>query len=196
MKEIILIGGGGHCKSVIDVIELEGKFKIAGIIEKDKSLIGNKVLDYKVIGYDNELEKLREKYEYAFITIGQIKNPLPRIKIFEKLKKLDFKLPVIISPLAYVSKYAKIEEGTIIMHHALVNANAKIGKNCIINSKALIEHDAIIEDFCHISTGAIVNGGVIVKEKTFFGSNAMAKENIKINSNSLIGGGVIVLKSL
>ena len=192
MKEIILIGGGGHCKSVIDVIELEGKFKIAGIIEKDKSLIGNKVLDYKVIGCDNELEKLREKYEYAFITIGQIKNPMPRIKIFEKLKKLDFKLPVIISPLAYVSKYAKIEEGTIIMHQALVNANAKIGKNCIINSKALIEHDAIIEDFCHISTGAIVNGGVIVKEKTFLGSNSVTKEYIEIKENSFIKAGGII----
>jgi len=192
LKEIILIGGGGHCKSVIDVIELEGKFKIAGIIEKDKSLIGNKVLNYEVIGYDDELEKLREKYEYAFITIGQIKNPLPRIKIFEKLKKLDFKLPVIISPLAYVSKYAKIEEGTIIMHQALVNANAKVGKNCIINSKVLIEHDSVIKDFCHISTGAIVNGGVIVKEKTFLGSNSVTKEYIEIKENSFIKAGSLV----
>ena len=192
MKEIILIGGGGHCKSVIDVIELEGKFAIAGIIEKDKSLIGQKVLDYKVIGCDEDLEKLREKYEYAFITIGQIKSPDLRIKIYEKLKSLDFKLPVIISPLAYISKYAKIEEGTIIMHHALVNANAKVGKNCIINSKALIEHDAVIEDFCHISTAAVVNGGVIVKRGSFIGSNSVTKEYIEIQKNSFIKAGSLL----
>ena len=192
MKEIILIGGGGHCRSVIDVIELDGKFKIAGIIEKDKNLIGQKVLNYEVIGSDEDLEKFREKYEYAFITVGQIKNSSPRIKIFEKLKKLKFKLPVIVSPLAYVSKYSKIEEGTIIMHHALVNANTKIGKNCIINTKALIEHDAVIEDFCHISTGAIINGGVIVKQGSFVGSNSVTKEYIEIPQNSFIKAGSLV----
>ena len=192
MKEIILIGGGGHCKSVIDVIELEGKFTIAGIIEKDKNLIGQKVLNYEVIGSDEGLEKFREKYEYAFITIGQIKSPNLRIKLYEKLKKLNFKLPVIISPFAYVSKYSKIEEGTIIMHHALVNTNVKIGKNCIINSKALIEHDSVIEDFCHISTGAIINGGVIVKQGSFIGSNSVTKEYIEIPQNSFIKAGSLV----
>ena len=191
-RDILLVGGGGHCKSVIDVIELEGKFKIAGIIEKDKNLIGQKVLDYEVIGCDEDLGKLREKYEYAFVTVGQIKTPDLRTKIYEKLKKLNFKLPVIISPLAYVSKYSKIEEGTIIMHHALVNANAKIGKNCIINSKALIEHDALIEDFCHISTAAVINGGVIVKRGSFIGSNAVTKEYIEIKENSFIKAGSLV----
>ena len=191
-RDILLVGGGGHCKSVIDVIELEGKFKIAGIIEKDKNLIGQKVLDYEVIGCDEDLGKLREKYEYAFVTVGQIKSPNLRIKIYEKLKKLNFKLPIIISPLAYVSKYSKIEEGTIIMHHALVNANAKIGKNCIINSKALIEHDALIEDVCHISTAAVINGGVIVKRGSFIGSNVVTKEYIEIKENSFIKAGSLV----
>ena len=192
MKEIILIGGGGHCKSVIDVIELEGKFKIAGIVEKDKNLTGKKVLDYEIIGCDEDLEKLREKYEYAFITIGQIKSPDLRIKLYEKLKSFNFKLPVIISPLSYVSKYTKIEEGTIIMHHSLVNTNAKIGKNCIINTKALVEHDAIIEDFCHISTAAVINGGVTIKKGSFIGSNAVTKECIEIKENSFIKAGSLV----
>jgi len=192
LREIILIGGGGHCKSVIDVIELEGKFKIAGIIEKDKTLIGQKVLNYEIIGSDEDLEKLREKYKYAFVTVGQIKSPNLRIKIYEKLKKLNFKLPIIISPLAYVSKYSKIEEGTIIMHHALVNANVKVGKNCIINSKVLIEHDAVIEDFCHISTAGVINGGVCVKRGSFIGSNAVTKEYIEIKENSFIKAGSLV----
>jgi len=188
---ILILGAGGHCRSLIDVIELEDKFKIAGIIDNELS-IGGKVLNYEVIGSDNDLSKLRERYEYAVIGVGQIKTPKIRIKLFNLLKKLNFKLPVIISPKAYVSKYAEIDEGTVIMHDALVNANAKIGKNCIINTKALIEHDAIIEDNCHISTDAVINGGVVIGQGSFIGSNSVTKENIKIPENSFIKAGSVV----
>lgn len=187
MKQIIILGAGGHAKSVIDVIELQNEYKIVGIVDNNLEK-GTDFFDYKIIGNDSDLESLREKYKYAIIAVGQIKIPDIRIKLFKKLKELQFILPVIISPIAYVSKRAKIEEGTIIMHHALVNTDVKIGKNCIINSKALIEHDVVVEDFCHISTGAIVNGGTIVRAKTFFGSNATAKEYIDVNGFIKAGG--------
>lgn len=179
-ESIILIGGGGHCKSVIDVIEQGNQFEIAGIIDT-KELVGSKVLGYKILGSDEDLKDLRHHYKYAFITIGQIKSPEIRIKLFEILKSFGYELPVIISPLAYVSKHARLGEGTVIMHHALVNANVIIGQNCIINTKALIEHDAIIEDNCHISTGAIINGGVHVKAGAFYGSNATCKEYVYVS---------------
>lgn len=180
MEDILLIGGGGHCKSVIDVIEQEGKFKIAGIVDK-KELIGEKVLGYEIIGCDDDLEDLFNKYKNVFITIGHIKSNDLRVKLFNKLKNIGYKLPTIISPYAYVSKHSTIDEGTVIMHQSLVNADVKIGRNCIINSKALIEHDSIIEDHCHISTAAVINGGVVVKENTFFGSNATSKEYIEVS---------------
>jgi sugar O-acyltransferase (sialic acid O-acetyltransferase NeuD family) len=180
MKNILLVGGGGHCKSVIDVIELEGRYNIAGIIDK-KELIGQEVLGYKIIASDDDLEQLFDKYKYAVVTVGQIKSTSLRIKIFNHLKNIGYNLPTIISPLSYVSKHATIEEGTIIMHQALINANAKIGKNCIINTKALVEHDARVEDNCHISTGAIINGGAVVKANSFVGSNATTKEYIEVD---------------
>jgi len=185
LKELILLGGGGHCKSVIDVIEKESRFKIAGIIDK-KELIGSEVLGYKVIGSDEDLIVLREKFEFAFIAIGFIKSNKKRVELFELLKKLDYKLPTIISPLAYVSKHSFIDEGTIIHHGAIINAGVKIGKNCIINTKALVEHDAVIEDNCHISTAAIINGGVYVEKNSFIGSGTVTKEYIKILKNSFI----------
>ncbi len=194
LPDILLIGGGGHCKSVIDVIELTKQFIIAGIIERDEKLVGRTVLNYPVIGCDNDLERLRGKYEYAFVTIGQIKTPEPRIRMFNLLKSLDYTLPVIVSPIAYVSRHAVIGEGTVIMHYALINAGARIGRNCIINSKALIEHDAVVEDNCHISTGAIVNGGTIIRENTFLGSNSIAGQYIEIESNSVVGAGRSILR--
>lgn len=181
MEKIILIGGGGHCKSVIDVIEQQAKYHIAGIVDK-KELIGTEVLGYKIIGSDEDLPSLQKQFPLAIITIGQIKSNTVRVKLFETLKKLGFNMPVIISPLSYVSRHASVDEGTVVMHGAIVNPHAKIGKNCIINSKALIEHDAVVEDNCHISTGAIINGGVVVKANTFFGSNATSKEYITIDA--------------
>lgn len=180
MKDIILIGGGGHCKSVIDVIEQENKYKIVGIVDK-KEFIGNEILGYKVIACDEELEDLFQKYKNAIITVGQIKTNKPRLKIFTLLKSIGYNLPIIVSPLAYVSRHAQIEEGTIIMHHALINSEVKIGKNCIINTKALVEHDVIIENHCHISTASVINGGVKVKENTFVGSNSTSKEYIELD---------------
>jgi len=178
--KILLIGGGGHCHSVIDVIELEGKYEILGIVDVEEN-IGKKVLGYEIIGSDDDLKTLFKSCKNAVITVGQLKSNTLRIKLFTTLRNIGFNLPTIISPLAYVSKHSFIDDGTVVMHHALINANAKVGKNCIINTKALIEHDSIVEDNCHISTASVVNGGVVIKENTFFGSNATSKQYIKID---------------
>ena len=191
MKDIILIGGGGHCVSVIDVIEQEGQFRIAGIVDKPEFL-GSNILGHSVIGNDSDLASLARKYQYALITVGQIKSPALRIKLFNLAAALGFILPSIISPRAYISKHAMIGRGAIIMHDALINSNAQIGDNCIINSKALIEHDCSISKHCHISTNATINGGVTVKSGSFIGSGAITKESIIIGKNSFIKAGSLV----
>ena len=192
MKKILLIGGGGHCKSVIDVIEQEGRFEIAGIVDKPK-LLGSKVLGYPIIGNDSDLSKLAKKYQYALITIGQIKSPSLRVKLFNLANEAGFILPSIISPNAYVSQHTSIGNGVVIMHNALVSANAVIGDNCIINSKVLIEHDCRILDHCHISTNATINGGVVVESGCFVGSGSITKESITIQKNSFIKAGSLVV---
>jgi len=195
MKEqIILIGGGGHCKACIDVIEQAGKFQIAGIVDIPEKM-HDRIWGYEVIATDNDLPKITNEYKNILITVGQIHSSEKRIRLFETIKELGAKLPVVVSPLAYVSRHAAIDEGSIIMHHAIVNANAKIGKNCIINTKSLIEHDAVIGDHCHISTGAIINGGVEIGRGSFFGSGAVSKEYVSISSYSFVKANTIVQKS-
>ena len=191
MDKILLIGAGGHAGACIDVIETTNQFEIAGLIEKDESLTDAN-LGYSIIGFDDDLLALRQQYNHALITVGQIKSPAIRVKLFQLLKELDFSLPTIISPKAYVSKHAQIGEGSIIMHGAIVNANAKIGKNCIINNTTLIEHDAVIGDHCHIATGVIINGEVSVGDKAFVGSGVVTMQSISIGENSIIGVGVIL----
>ena len=185
--KLILIGGGGHCASCIDVIEQEDKFEIAGIV--DKGIAGGNLLGYPVLGNDDSLLELRLNYDFALITIGQIKSPSIRIRLFELAKSHGYTLPTVVSPRAYVSKHALIGEGTIVMHDALVNSRAAIGRNCIINTKALVEHDAVVEDNCHISTAATINGGTNVRNGTFVGSNAVTIEYIKTRENDFIKAG-------
>lgn len=191
MNKIILIGAGGHARSCIDIIELSGKFRIVGLVERDNAVIQEN-LGYPIIGSDKDLQILRQKYEYAIVTVGQIKSPATRIRIFQQLQKLEFKLPVIQSPRAYVSKHSKIGNGTIISHDVIVNANAKIGENCIINNRALIEHDAVVCDHCHIATGAIINGEVKVCSESFVGSGVITKQSITIGSKSFIRAGLTI----
>jgi sugar O-acyltransferase (sialic acid O-acetyltransferase NeuD family) len=191
MKKIILFGGGGHCKSCIDVIENESKYKIIGIIDKKKFFL----LNYKVFA-ESYLNKKLIKNNYAFVTVGQIKNYKVRVKLFNRLKDLGFKIPSIISPSAYISKHAVIGKGTIIMHGVIVNAGAKIGNNCIINTNSLIEHDVVIGDHTHISTEATINGGAAIGNKVFVGSRSIIKDNISIGEHSVVGAGLYIKKNL
>ncbi len=190
-SKIILIGGGGHCKSCIDVIEMQGIFDIAGIIDISAN-VGKRVLDYAILGTDNDIPELSKTYNNFLITLGQIKDCSKRKTIYEQLLELRVNIPSIISPLAYVSKHAIIGRGTIVMHAAVVNAAASIGENCIINTRSLIEHDAYIGKHCHISTGSIVNGGVRIGDCSFYGSGAVSKEYIELPAGSFIKANSIV----
>jgi len=195
MKKLILIGGGGHCKSCIDVIEATNEFKIVGIIDQKKR-VGTSLLSYPIIGTDENLLDFKGFADFFFITLGQIGLAKRRKELFDFLQTNKLKMPTIISPFAIVSKHTQINEGTIIMHHAIVNADSSIGKNCIINSKALIEHDAKILDHTHISTGAIINGNVTIKENCFVGSNTTVNLGLSIKENSIIASHSLVTKSL
>jgi sugar O-acyltransferase (sialic acid O-acetyltransferase NeuD family) len=193
MKKIILIGGGGHCKSCIDVIESEKKYRIIGIFDKKKKK--KFILNYKVFS-ESSFSNKEIRNNYAIVTVGQIKNYKLRIELFYKINKLGFKIPIIVSPLAYVSKHAVIGQGTIVMHGAIVNAGAVIGDNCIINTNSLIEHDVIIGNHTHISTEATINGGVVINDKVFVGSRVIIKNNITIGEGSVIGAGLYIKKNL
>ena len=191
MKELILIGGGGHARSCIDVIELEKKYKIIGILDNNLE-IGATVLNYKVLGDDSTIAHYIEQECYFLITVGQIQSNTTRVNIYDKLILKGAKLATVISPRAYISPYSHIEQGTIIMHDVLINANVTIGANCIINTKALIEHDVQIEKHSHISTRATINGADHIEQGCFIGSGAVTKEGITITQNSFIKAGSVV----
>lgn len=192
-KNLILVGGGGHCKSVIEAAESAG-YNILGVLDTPEN-VGKQVLAYSVIGTDDDIPQYVDKAEFV-ITVGFIKNPTTRIKLYNKVKAAGGRLATIIASTAHVSKYAELGEGTVIMHHAFVNAGAKIGDNCIINTFVNIEHDAEVGNQCHISTGTMVNGECKIGESCFIGSQSVCANCIEIASDIIIGAGSVVRKSI
>ena len=191
MDDLILIGAGGHARSCIDVIEQNKMFRIVGLIDKNVSP-GERIDGYSVIGNDETLQTVRATCTSAIVTIGQIKNSDDRVRLYQYLQDLEFILPTIVAPSAYVSRNSIIGSGTIIMHNAQVSAGSTIGSNCIVNSFALIEHDATVGDHCHVSTGTILNGQAAVGERCFIGSGAIVMQNVTIGDDCVIGSGVMV----
>lgn len=192
-KNLILVGGGGHCKSVIEAAESAG-YNILGVLDTPEN-VGKQVLAYSVIGTDDDIPQYVDKAEFV-ITVGFIKNPAIRIKLYNKVKEAGGKLATVIASTAHVSKYSTIGEGTVVMHQAFVNAGAQIGVNCIINTFCNVEHDAQIGDQCHISTGTMVNGDCKVGDRCLIGSQSVLANGISVGDDIIVGAGSLVRKSI
>lgn len=195
-KRILLIGGGGHCKSVLDSLLELNEYSEIGIVDKKENL-GKSVMGVPVVGCDDNLPALfRDGYRYAFVTVGSIGNPTLRIKLFNLLSEIGYEIPVIIDGSAKVSKHAKIEQGAFVGKQSIINAGALIQKGAIINSGSIVEHDCQIGAFSHIAPGAVLGGEVVVGEHSHIGLNATVKQQIHIGSNSIIGMGSVVLQNI
>ena len=194
VSQVLLIGGGGHCRSCIDVIEAESRHSIAGIVDRRPHV--KDVLGYPVVGEDTDLESLLKVARNALVAIGQIRSPDPRVKAFSLLRNLGFQLVTPVSPNAHVSPRATVGLGSIVMHGAVVNAGASIGDNVIVNTSAVVEHDSEVGSHCHLSTRAVLNGGVRLGERSFVGSGSVVFEGVSIGSGCLIPAGSVVNEDL
>ena len=192
MKSVLLIGCGGHARSLIELIESSADWWIHGLVGLPEQ-VGSSLLGYPVLGCDADLPALRAECSAAVLAIGQIPYPAPRQRVAAQLELLDFQLPVLISPYAVVSRHAQLGPGTTVGHGVIVNAAAVVGAYCILNSRALIEHDAHIGDHCHISTGVLVNGSVRLGSGSFIGSGTMLREGLELPPNTVIGAGKRVM---
>jgi N,N'-diacetyllegionaminate synthase len=195
MHDLLFVGAGGHAVSCIDVIEAEGRFRIACVVGTQDEL-NSSILSYKVTACDSDLEDLANIYEYAFIGIGHIRSSDNRKRLYQRLLDFGFKFPVVISPNAYVSKSAMLGPGSIIMNGATVNGGAVIGENSIINSNALVEHGCRVGAHAHISTGVTLNSDVVVGSGSFVGSMSVVKHGVSIGENCVVNMRSIVRKDV
>lgn len=188
-KKIVLIGGGGHSRVVLDAIRKMKGYDVFGIIDS-RLKKGSSVMDAKVLGSDGMLAGLfTDGIKHAFITVGSIGNCNARKKIYENLNRIGFDLPVIVHPKAVVACDVKIKEGTFVAAGAVINPGVKIGRNVIINTSSSVDHDCVIGDFAHIGPGVTLSGGVKIGDETHVGTGANVIQYVSIGNKCLVGAG-------
>ena len=193
-KKLLLIGGGGHCKSVIDSVLSSGEYDAVGIIDNTAETPYQGI---EVIGNDNDLPSLlKAGWEYAFITVGSVGNTGIRQRLYNMVRSLGFKVPVIADPTSVLAGDTSIGEGTFIGKNAVVNSYAATGICAIINTGAIIEHECSIGDFSHISSGAVLCGQVNIGNDTHIGAGTVVRQQIHIGNNVMIGAGSAVVKDI
>lgn len=192
-RRLLLIGGGGHCHSVIDSVISLNTFERIGIVDNiDSSFLG-----IDVVGNDDDLPRLiSQGWSEAFISVGSIGNTLIRRRLYKMVKGLGFVVPTIIDPSAAIAKGCEISEGAFIGKYVVVNSGSSIGACTIINTGAIVEHDCLIDEFSHISPGVVLCGQVRVGSDTHIGARTVIRQQVIIGNHSLIGLGSAVVKNV
>lgn len=195
MNKIVLIGGGGHCSSIIDSVN-KMNFEIVGILDK-KTKVGSFLNGIEIIGEDELLSSLYNTgVKYAFISTGSIGNKLTRQNLYETVKKIGFKLPNIIDKSSIISSNVEMGEGNFIGKGVIVNTNTIIRNMCILNTGVIIDHDCRIGNFVHLAPGTTLSGNVEIMNNTHIGTNSTIIQGLCIGSNSLIGAGSVITKNI
>lgn len=180
MSNILLVGSGGHCNSIIDTLENLGTYNKIGVLSKTPN-------NHKYfVGTDDDLPRLKEEYDFLFLAVFN-KSYEWKLNYYNMAILLGFKIPIIIDKTSSVSKNAIIDKGVFIGKKSIINTNVKIGFGSIINSGAIIEHDSSIGEYCHIAPGAVLLGQVTVEDNAFIGAGSTIKENIEIGKNTIVG---------
>lgn len=187
-NKLILIGAGGHSKSVADSVDLD-QYEIAGFLDGYKT---GTHLNLPILG--KTLEDVEDYYAYKyFISIGDV---IARKAWFEKLQEYNVDVINIIDKTAIIAPTAKIGIGNFIGKYAIVNADASIGDNNVINTKALVEHECVVGSHTHLSTNSTINGNVVVEDAVFLGSCAVCNGQLRIGEGAVVGSGCVLIKDV
>lgn len=196
MEKILILGMGGHAKSLVDAIEREQKYEIAGYIVNDCNDTEADML-YPILGNDDDLPELfLQGIHNAAIGIGFLGRSNLRSVLYSRLKEIGYNLPVVCDPSAIIASDVPIGEGTFIGKGAILNTASRVGKMCIVNTGAIIEHDCQIDDFSHISVGTVLCGGVSIGTEVFVGANATVIQGRKVANGCIVGAGEVIKKNV
>lgn len=186
MNRLVIVGAGGHGRSVADNA-LKNGYKDICFVDDGAA---ESCLGFPVIGKIASVDSLDDGKTDFVIAIG---NNNVRRNIAEKH---DVNWVSLVHPSAQIAVQTSIGKGTVVMAGVAVNACAHVGEHCIVNTGAVIEHDNRIADFVHISPNAALGGNVRVDTNTHVGVGAVTINNIKICSDCMIGAGAVIVRDI
>ena len=195
--DIVIVGGGGHARVLIDALRASGDARTLGAIDADRSLIGSSIFDVPVLGDDALLPELIAAGTRLFaIGVGGTRDNAPRARLFDAAVAAGMQPVTIVHPSATISRYAEIAAGAQVLAGAVVNASARIGRNAIVNTSAVVEHDCNVGDHAHVSTGARLASTVTVGAGAHIGVGATVRQLVAIGAAAVVGAGAVVIQDV
>lgn len=195
MERVILIGGGGHCKVVVDAIIAAGVFEPVAIL--DARHVGESILGVPISHSDQDVQHWRDLgVRLAVVTVGSVGDPSSRIMLARRALDAGFELATVVHPSAVVSPSAEIGAGTYVGPGAVINAEARVGKCCIINTGALVDHDCLLGDFVHLAPGVALSGAVSIGDRSHVGTGSALIQQVKVGADTVVGAGSTVVRDV
>jgi acetyltransferase EpsM len=192
MNKVIVIGGGGHAKVVMDVIRTLNEYQLAGFLDDADS---SEITSCPHLGNTQQLGII---YADSMVLVCAIGDNKTRKRVVEDMliqckQHGALRWESFIHPSAFISPSAIIGHGTVIMPLAVVNADSRIGNHCIINTGAIVEHDCRVGDFCHVSPNATLCGKVEIGNGVHVGAGATIIQGLSVGTGSIVGAGAVVI---
>lgn len=196
MAGVLLLGGGAHCRVVIEAIRAAGGSEPAGVVDLPTKA-GGEVLGVPIVGAEEDLPRLRSELEAAaIVTVGTVGTGDARERLQRIAEAAGFELAVVVHPDATVSPSATLGAGTFVGARAVVGTGARVGAGCIVNTGAVVDHDCELGDFVHIAPGATLSGGARVGAGSLVGVGASVVQGVSIGARTVIGAGSAVTSDI
>jgi len=193
-NRILLVGAGGHCRSVLDSLLQRFPSVKLGMIGLPHE-VGRTIFGVPVVGCDGDLARLyRDGWTQAVAAVGSTGDNSARKRIFRLIQETGFSMPVIVDPAAMVARDCRMAPGVFVGKGAVLNAGTEVKEGAIVNTGAVVEHDCRVGVLAHISPGAVLCGNVQIGDGVHIGAGSTVIQGVSIGDNTLIGAGSVVLK--
>jgi sugar O-acyltransferase (sialic acid O-acetyltransferase NeuD family) len=190
----VILGGGGHARVILDILQASGSVGIYGILDSDSSRWGTEWCGTRVVGGDEQLPALIRRGVTLFaVGLGGVGDNRPRQRLFELALEHRLEPLTVIHATAVVSSRVTVGRGCQLLPGSIVNAGAEVGVNVIVNTGAIIEHDCRLGHHVHVATGARMSGGVHIGDRAHIGTGAVVRQSVSIGSDAVVGAGAVVI---
>jgi UDP-perosamine 4-acetyltransferase len=199
MDRLIILGARQHAKVLVSLIEElgAGDLEVVGYLDDDPVLHGTKLLGRPILGGMSDLVSIvrRERINAALVGVSNRFMGV-RHRLYGEIKSAGLRLPVLVHPRAWVSRFAEVGEGTVLNPGVVVNAYARVGANCVVYSNSTIEHETRLADNVYIGPGVNFSSNARVGAHTFIGAGSRIIPDIQIGTDVVIGAGSVVLEDV
>jgi len=191
-KPVVILGGGGHARVVIDALRCAGHV-IAGVIDPKAEVAQTLPAGVKWLG-EELASRARASDVTVAIGVGSVEASIhnPRVKLFTEAKTFGFEILSVRHPSAVVAADVELGEGSQVMAGAILQPGVRTGINCIVNTRASLDHDCRLGDHVHVAPGVVLSGTVRIGNGTHLGTGAIVIQNIRIGDWAMIAAGAVI----